>query len=356
MRVREAFIDRSALEHNFKQIKLRAPRSAILAMVKSNAYGHGLERVAKILTEADGFGVACIDEVERLRNTDIRQRIVLMTGFHTTEELLCLHQLDATPVIHNELQISILSESHLTSPISVWVKVDIGMGRLGFQPAEMGVIIERLRNLSSRVNILGLLAHFSSADSLSSPATPQQMTLFQELLQTHHLPGSLAHSAGIFGWQASLHDWVRPGITIYGVSPFPDSTGLDLNLKPVMTLKSRLLAVHQLNKGSSVSYGGLFVCPENMPVGVVEMGYGDGYPRHAAMGTPILIRGKRCPLIGRVCMDMLIVDLRSLPTAQIGDEVILWGKGLPIEEVAKCADTIGYELLCHVSQRVSTHE
>ncbi len=355
MRVRQATIDRSALEHNFKQIQSRAPRSAILAMVKSNAYGHGLERVAKTLTEADGFGVACIDEVERLRNADIRQRIVLMTGFHTPEELLCLHQLEATPVIHNELQISILSESNLTSSIPVWVKVNIGMGRLGFQLTEVGDVLERLRNLSSRIKILGLMAHFSSADSLASPATQQQMTLFQQLLQTHHLPGSLAHSAGIFGWQASLHDWVRPGIALYGVSPFPDCTGLDLNLRPVMTLKSRLLAVHQLTKGSSVSYGGLFVCPENMPVGVVEIGYGDGYPRHAAMGTPILIRGQRCALIGRVCMDMIIVDLRSIPNAQIGDEVTLWGEGLPIEEVAKCADTIGYELLCHVSQRVSTH-
>lgn len=356
MRVRQATIDRSALEHNFKQIQSRAPRSAILAMVKSNAYGHGLERVAKVLTEADGFGVACVDEVERLRNADIRQTIVLMTGFHTPEELLCLNQLEATPVIHNELQLNILSESNLSTPLSVWVKVDIGMGRLGFQPTEVSIVLERLRNLSPQVKILGLMAHFSSADSLASPSTPQQMTSFQQLLQTHHLPGSLAHSAGIFGWQASLHDWIRPGIAIYGVSPFPDCTGLDLNLRPVMTLKSRLLAVHQLAKGSSVSYGGLFVCPENMPVGVVEIGYGDGYPRHAAMGTPILIHGQRCALIGRVCMDMLLVDLRSAPSAQIGDEAILWGEGLPIEEIAKCADTIGYELLCHVSQRVSTHE
>ena len=326
MRVRQATIDRSALEHNFKQIQSRAPRSAILAMVKSNAYGHGLERVAKVLTEADGFGVACVDEVERLRNADIRQTIVLMTGFHTPEELLCLHQLEATLVIHNELQLNILAEQKLSSPLSAWVKVDIGMGRLGFQPTEIAIVLERLRNLSPQVKIIGLMAHFSSADSLASPSTPQQMTAFQQLLQTHHLPGSLAHSAGIFGWQASLYDWIRPGIAIYGVSPFPDCTGLDLNLRPVMTLKSRLLAVHQLAKGSSVSYGGLFVCPENMPVGVVEIGYGDGYPRHAAMGTPILIHNQRCALIGRVCMDMLLVDLRSAPSAQIGDEAILWEK------------------------------
>jgi alanine racemase len=353
VRVRQATIDRAALEHNFRQIQMRAPHSAILAMVKSNAYGHGLERVAQVLREADGFGVACVDEVERLRDADIRQTIVLMTGFHTQEELLCLQQLQATPVIHNDRQLDILSATDLSTPLPIWIKVDVGMGRLGFLPSEIATVLDRIRSLSSRVKLLGLMAHFSSADDLASSCTSQQLTIFQQLLQTHRLAGSLAHSAGIFGWPASLHDCVRPGITLYGVSPFADRTGLDLNLRPVMTLRSRLLAVHQLPKGSSVSYGGQFVCPETMPVGVVEMGYGDGYPRHAASGTPILIHGRRCALMGRVCMDMLMVDLRAAPTAVIGDEVVLWGEGLPIEEVAKCAETIGYELLCHVSQRVS---
>jgi alanine racemase len=179
------------------------------------------------------------------------------------------------------------------------------------------------------------------------------MALFQDCLTTHRLAGSLAHSAGIFAWQGAQHEWVRPGITLYGVSPFTDRSGADLNLRPVMTLTSRLLTVHQLPKGSAVSYGGQFVCPETMPVGVVEIGYGDGYPRHAVTGTPIMVQGQRCALIGRVCMDMLVVDLRLVPQAKVGDEVVLWGQGLPVEEVARCAGTIGYELLCHVSQRVS---
>lgn len=353
MRVRQASIDLSALTHNFRQIKQRAPQSAILAMVKSNAYGHGLERVAKALSEADAFGVACIEEVERLRGADIRQPIVVMTGFHTSEELRWLQQVQATAVVHHHPQLDILSSTDFSESISVWVKIDIGMGRLGFQPGEIAAVLERLQGLGRRVKIQGLMAHFSSADNLESPCTPSQMAIFQDCLKTYRLPGSLAHSAGIFGWQGSLHDWIRPGIALYGVSPFTDKTGADLGLQPVMTLSSRLLTVHHLDKGSAVSYNGLFVCPETMPVGVVEMGYGDGYPRHAVTGTPTLIHGIRCPLIGRVCMDMLVVDLRPVPQAKVGDEVILWGKGLPVEEIARSAGTIGYELLCHVSQRVS---
>lgn len=356
MRVREVTIDRTALAHNFDQIRQRASRSAILAMVKSNAYGHGLERVAKTLTEADGFGVACIDEVERLRAADIRQNIVIMTGFHTLEELLLLQQLQATPVIHNEQQLAILNTANTAGPIPVWVKVDIGMGRLGFKPSEIALVLEKCQNSSAHVDVLGLMAHFSSADDRQSSCTPHQITLFSELLNTHRQRGSLSHSAGIFGWPDLQHEVVRPGITLYGVSPFSEGSGLDLNLQPVMTLRSRLLAVHQLPKGAAVSYGGQFTCPEPMPVGVVEMGYGDGYPRHATTGTPILVGGRRCSLIGRVCMDMLMVDLRSAPQATVGEEVVLWGQGLPIEEVARCAGTIGYELLCHVSQRVSVRE
>lgn len=356
MRARQATIDCGALDYNFRQIRQRAPQSAILAMVKSNAYGHGLERVAQTLTDADGFGVACVEEVERLRAASIRQSIVLMTGFHNQEELLWLQQLQVTPVIHSVQQLVLLAATELSRPMPVWVKVDVGMGRLGFQPQELSEVLERLQHCRARVKVMGLMAHFSAADDSASPCTPQELTLFQQLLQTHRLPGSLAHSAGIFGWPTSLYDWVRPGISLYGVSPYAGRTGLDLNLKPVMTLKSRLLAVHLLPKGARVSYGGQFVCPQAMPVGVVEIGYGDGYPRHAVTGTPMLVQGRRCPLIGRVCMDMLMVDLRGAPGATVGDEVVLWGQGLPVEEVAQCAQTIGYELLCHVSQRVSVHE
>jgi alanine racemase len=353
VRVRQAYIDLAALDHNFHQIKQRAPRSSILAMVKSNAYGHGLERVAKVLTEADGFGVACVEEVERLRAADIRQTIVLMTGFHTQEELPWLQQLQTTLVIHNQQQLAILFAADLAEPLPVWIKVDIGMGRLGFRPGEIAEVLERLSHCRNKVVVKGLMGHFSTADDLQAACTPQQITLFQQLLNTHRLPGSLAHSAGIFAWRESLLDCVRPGITLFGVSPFANRSGEELNLRPVMTLSSRLLAVHQLPKGTQVSYGGQFICPEAMPVGVIEMGYGDGYPRHAASGTPILVQGRRCALIGRVCMDMLMVDLRAAPKAAVGDEVVLWGQGLPIEEVAQSAGTIGYELLCHVSQRVS---
>ncbi len=356
MRVRQATIDRAALAHNFEQIRRRVPRTAILAMVKSNAYGHGLERVAKTLTEADGFGVACIEEVARLRACNIRQPIVIMTGFNSPEALIQLHQLEATAVIHNEQQLAILAEANCPRPLPIWVKVDIGMGRLGFSPTELTYVLERLANCRSQAKIIGLMAHFSSADDPQASCTPAQITLFTQLLATHRLAGSLSHSAGLLAWPDANHQMVRPGISLYGVSPFSEGVGADLNLRPVMTLRSQLLAIHQLPKGAPVSYGGQFVCPADMRVGVVEMGYGDGYPRHAVSGTPLLVGGRRCTLIGRVCMDMLMVDLRTAPDAVVGTEVVLWGQGLPIEDVARSAGTIGYELLCHVSQRVSIIE
>lgn len=352
MNIRQAHINLSALQHNLAIVRGAAPQSAILAMIKANAYGHGLERIALALTAADAFGVACCDEVERLRAVDIQKPIVVMTGFHSIAELRLLQQLNATVVVHNHQQLAMLAQNPLTSPIKVWLKVDVGMSRLGFNVAEIDAVLMQLLNAKSVDREVVLLGHLADAADPQSNYTSAQLQQFNELATRYGLNCSLANSAGILSLPAAHYQWVRPGIMLYGVSPYDGHLAAEYNLLPVMTLKSRLLSVTQLAKGTRVSYGGTFVCPEAMPVGVVEIGYGDGYPRHAENGTPILVNGRRCSLIGRVCMDMLMVDLRNAPDAVMGDEVILWGEHLPIEEVATHAKTIGYELLCHVTQRV----
>ncbi|MDQ2993470.1 MAG: alanine racemase [Pseudomonadota bacterium] len=356
MRVRQAHIDLAALHHNFALVRRSAPQSAVLAMLKSNAYGHGLERIAKALPQADAFGVACVREVERLREAGIRQDIVLMTGFHTLEELHHLHHLNASIVVHSRAQLDMLASTILSSPIRVWLKVDIGMARLGFSVAEIPEVLATLQALTVVAEDIVLLGHFSDAADLHSPYTAPQLQQFHQLTLNLQVSASLANSAGILTLPTAHYQWVRPGIMLYGASPCDTMSAAAFDLRPVMTLKSRLLSVQKLAAGARVSYGGQFSCPEPMPVGVVEMGYGDGYPRHAENGTPMLVSGKRCPLIGRVCMDMMMVDLRNAPHAEVGDEVVLWGDQLPIEEIATSAKTIAYELLCHVSQRVDVTE
>lgn len=352
MSQRQAHINLSALQHNFNQVRLAAPNSAVLAMIKSNAYGHGLQRVALALTDADAFGVASFDEVEALRKADIQKPIMLMTGFYSIAELTLLQQLNTMIVVHNPQQMAMLAQHPLTTPIKVWLKVDLGMSRLGFAVDEIEDVLKQLQANRMIDPEIVLFGHFSDCFDLQSIHTIVQLAKFQELATRCGLPCSLSNSAAILTQPAAHYQWVRPGIMLYGVSPCDERAAADFNLLPVMTLKSRLLRVNHLAKGARVSYGGNFVCPEAMPVGVVEMGYGDGYPRHAENGTPILVNGHRCAIIGRVCMEMLMVDLRNAPDASVGDDVILWGDQLPIEEVATSAKTIGYELLCKVTQRV----
>lgn len=344
-------IDLTALQKNLEKVRKLAPGRKVIAMIKANAYGHGVVRIANALAGADALGVASLDEGILLREAGIMQPIILFEGaFEVAElELASLH--DFTLVVHHLPQVEMLEQAKLNKPLSVWLKLNTGMHRLGFNPAEAHSIYERLTCLSSVNHPIGLMTHFAEADVVSSDSTLQQMKLFHEA--THHLPGprSMANSAGILAWPDSYGDWVRPGLMLYGASPFMDKTGMDLGLIPVMTLWSRLIAITQVKKGGKVGYGGTWVAPEDRRIGVVGVGYGDGYPQFAQNGAPVLVNGRECQLAGRVSMDMLTVDLRHQPEAKIGDEVVLWGAGLPIERLARHCNSSAYEILTRMTSR-----
>lgn len=344
-------INADALRHNLKQVRKLVPSSRVLAMIKANAYGHGLINVAHALADADAFGVAFLEEALQLRAAGIQQPIVLMEGFYGATELAEISQNDLAVVVHQYSQLEILEQQELKTPLTVWLKIDTGLHRLGFLPEEVAEVWRRLKKCK-HVGEIHLLSHFTEPDDLYKSTTLQQLACFDRSIAELSAQRSLANSAAILAWPATHYEWVRPGIMLYGVSPFADKIGADHNLQPVMTLRSELIAVQSLCKGDTVGYGGTWICPENMPVGIIAIGYGDGYPRHAKNGTPVLVNNAVVPLIGRVSMDMIAVDLRTQPHAKIGDSVVLWGEGLPVEQVAHAAGTIAYELLCHVTPRV----
>lgn len=347
----EAHIDLIALQHNCQQIRKLTSPSKMMAMVKSDAYGHGLLQVVKSLIDVDALGVACLDEALVLRKAGITKRIVLMSGFSNVTELSVINKYGLDVVVHHENQVEILQASKLNSPLNVWLKVDTGMHRLGFATQDAERAYYKLSKIFQVQQPLYIMTHLANADDLSESTTCKQLDLFKRI-SFYSNPKSIANSAAIINCPESYADWVRPGIMLYGVSPLFNKTGEEIGLRPVMTLQSKIIAVKQLAKGDRVGYGGIWKCPENMPVGVVSIGYGDGYPRHAKNGTPVLVNGVQCQVIGRVSMDMLTVDLRNNPDAKCGDRVILWGKGLPVEYIAKFATTISYELLCGLTQRV----
>lgn len=344
-------LDISALQHNFHRVQQLAPNRKILAMVKANAYGHGAEKIAKGLPNADAFGVSTINEAIQLRNANIKQDIVLMQGFNSAEDLSIISSFNLQVVIHDWSQLNFLEQQYLTMPLVIWIKIDTGMHRLGFEPQALPEITHRLQKINNIEKSFRYMTHFASSEQLHNPFTQNQ---YQEFLNaTENLPGlkSLANSAAILGWPNTHGDWVRPGLILYGVSPFPQKMGSDHDLKPVMNWHSSLMVVHQLKKGDGIGYNSTFICPEDMPVGVVAAGYGDGYPRQAKNGTPVLVNNNRVPIIGRISMDMLTVDLRNQPDAKIGDIVLFWGMGLPIEEIARSVEMSPYQLLCGVRQR-----
>ena len=355
-RAAQAAINLKALRHNLGRVKQLAPNSKTIAVIKADGYGHGIVRVAKALDEADKFGVASLDEALELRSKGNRKPIVLLEGVFEASEFSKAGLQNAEVVIHHISQLEMLEEyartaSNAASRISVWLKIDTGMHRLGFPPSIVQTVWQRLQAIAL-VKDICLMTHLANADNQQDMVTKMQLQLFTNATQGLQAPRSIANSGGVLGWPETHADFVRPGIMLYGVTPFNTGSGLDYDLQPVMTLSSELIAVNYQKKDSAVGYGGTWVCPEDMPVGVVAIGYGDGYPRHAKNGTPVLVNGKRAKLIGRVSMDMICVDLREQPDAKVGDPVVLWGEGLPVEEIARSADTIGYELLCHVTQRV----
>lgn len=345
-----AYLSAAALRHNFERVRHYAPESHVMAIIKANAYGHGLAWAAKHLHDADAFGVASVEEGVALRTAGVRQAICLLEGFFDADELALIGKHQLAPVLHHESQLWDL-ENTPVQPLDIWLKIDTGMHRLGFRPEATPDVVERLRK-SGKLASLRLMSHLANADNTFDATTTVQLERFLSVAEAVGGERSLANSAGLIGWPPTRLDWVRPGIMLYGGSPMMGQGASTFGLQPVMTLASQLIAVNPCRKGEVIGYGGDWICPEDMPIGVVAIGYGDGYPRHAPSGTPVLVNGKRVPLVGRVSMDMITVDLRTQPDARVGDVAILWGRGLPVEEIANAAGTIGYELLCHVTPRV----
>jgi len=356
-RAARAVINLSALQHNLQRARAAAPHSQQYAVIKANGYGHGMVPVAQALNDADGFGVASLEEALELRKAGIKQSILLLEGFFHSDELEHIQENDIQVVVHHEEQLVALEKWSSTGHVSVkplvtWLKVDTGMHRLGFDSSEVEEKFQRLSGCECVDKPIRFMTHLANADDLFDRTTQQQIDVFKGLLSEAEVIRSIANSAGILGWMGSYSDIARPGILLYGASPFLNETAQDRGLLPVMTLRSEIIAVKQCRKGDAVGYGGAWICPEDMSIGIVGIGYGDGYPRHAENGTPVLVNGKRVPLVGRVSMDMICVDLRAHANVKPGDEVVLWGEGLPAEEVASSASTIAYELFCAVTARV----
>jgi len=349
-----ASINLAALKSNLEVVRKFCPNSKVYAVVKANAYGHGMYEVAKALKDVDGLAVARSDEALYLRSKGIRTSILILGGVYSDIEFRRATAHNIELVIHNDQQLAMVTDAANRASlrtIRIWIKIDSGMHRLGFAPERFAEIYEILKSKTSASQFV-LITHLANADDVKDKTTTAQLNRFNKIAQGLDLPCSIANSAGIVAWEASRADIVRPGIMLYGASPLLDKSAQQIGLQPVMTLSSKLISINKLKKGDAVGYGGDWVCPEAMSVGVVSVGYGDGYPRHAKAGTPVLVNGVRVPLIGRVSMDMICVDLRGLPLAKAGDPVILWGEGLPADEVAGHAGTIAYDLFCGVTGRV----
>lgn len=346
-----ATINLSALKHNWDAACAHAPRSRVLAVVKADAYGHGAARVAGALSGAQAFGVAGIDEAVALREAGIRAPICLLSGFQESAELPVMARHAIGSVVHEETQIEDLQAARLDRPIAVWLKIDSGMHRLGFAPAQVEAAVARLVAVPA-VGELRLMSHFANADDTADDYTAAQLKCFLDIAVKYKYACSIANSAGVVAWPDTHLDWVRPGIMLYGASPLLGRAAVDLGLQPVMSLTSRIIAVRTLQAGDPIGYGGDWVCPAATRVAIIACGYGDGYPRHAPSGTPVWIAGRAAPLVGRVSMDLLAVDLAAHPEAQVGTPVELWGAHLPVDTVAHHAGTIAYELLCGVTARV----
>lgn len=348
----KAVIDLAAIRHNYNVARQAAPYSKVMAAIKSNAYGHGLVQVASALAEADAFGVARLEEALTLRNAQIKNRVVLLSELLNESELqLCAQQKLDLVVFSNE-SVSNLLSAKLAEPVSVWLKIDSGMHRLGIPLKQVKALYSQLKK-SPLVDEIILMTHFHSADEINNPATDQQTDLFMDYCSELDARKSLANSAATLAWPRSHQDWIRPGIMLYGADPLSKANELSRQLKPVMQFSSRLIAINTIPAGASVGYNATWHSARKSTIGTIAAGYADGYPRHAGNGTPVLINKKWVPLVGRVSMDLITVDLSDHPEARVGDEVILWGKHLDVREIAFRSNTISYDLLTGIGKRVA---
>lgn len=350
-----AEIDLAAWQHNLAQVRRHAPKARVMAVIKANAYGHGVLQAAKALDDADAFALARLDEALALREAGITKPLVVMGGAYAPDAMRKAAGQGIRLGIHEWAQLETLASLPAQHRPQCLLKLDTGMHRLGFLPERTEAAWQQLKSLGCLNEEPLLLSHMACADELQSPQIEQQWASLAHWIDYFDCHYSIANSALILSRPELQGDWVRPGIMLYGASPFEDRTGSEFGLRPVMSLKTRLVAVKQIARGEPVGYGATWTSPEAMPLGIAAIGYGDGYPRHAPSGTAVLVKGIEVPLVGRVSMDMITLDLRKCPDARPGDEVCLWGQGLPAERIAASAGTIAYQLFCNISNRVIFH-
>lgn len=346
-----ANINLAAVRHNLKVVRKLAPASKIACVVKADAYGHGISRVADALQAADLLAVATADEAAMLRNGGWTGRLLLLEGFANADDLQLAQSLQLEMVIHQQAQIDALRQRRVGADNRLWLKLDSGMHRLGFPLTDTHAACTALESIGGPGSVI-LMTHFACADEPGKVMTQKQIQQFEDAVQGLDAQQSLANSAGIINFPQAHKDLVRPGIMLYGISPDAARSAATIGLKPVMTLSSELIAIQQCARGETVGYGASYECPEDMRIGVAAIGYADGYPRSLRNGAPLLVNGRQACLAGRVSMDLITLDLRGHDEARIGDPVVLWGEGLAVESVAPWADAIAYELICGVTGRV----
>ncbi len=352
MKEATAVIDCRALRHNLQQIRQRAPQSRLMAIVKANAYGHGLLKIAHTITDTDCYAVARITEALMLRSSGIIKPILLLEGFFSADDLRVLVVNNIDTVVHNVEQLNALEHADLNTPVRVWMKLDTGMHRLGVRLDQAEAFYRRLSRCQNVIQPVNIMSHFSCADEPDIDITVQQLDCFNSFIADKPGQKSISASSGILLWPQAHYDWVRPGIMMYGVSPLSNVDASHFHLQSVMTLKSSLIAVREHHCGEPVGYGATWKSTANTRLGVVAIGYGDGYPRNAPFGTPVWINGRKVPIVGRVSMDMLSVDLGPASMDKVGDEATLWGRPLPVETVAAFTGVSAYELITKLTSRV----
>ncbi|MGI9227358.1 MAG: alanine racemase [Gammaproteobacteria bacterium] len=348
-----ALINLSHLKHNLSIVKKIAHHSKVMAVVKADAYGHGVLSVCKSLSQTDAFSVACINEAVELRENGVTKPILSLQGFSTEKELQFAIAHNIEIVLHHPDQLKQLqSYTSIVHPLDVYVKIDTGMHRLGFEPSQFDAVITQLKSLLPNESKISVMTHLACADEINNPATEQQLELFDHTLNGQEFIQSIANSAGILAWPKSHRDWVRPGLMLYGVNPLDaDVDKLNVELKPVMSFRAPVISIKQCLQGDRIGYGGDYCCPHDMVIAVVAAGYADGYPRHIPGAPMISIHNKSVPIVGRVSMDMITADITGIES-QVGDEVELWGNDISVEKIARDADTISYELLCAAGNAV----
>jgi alanine racemase len=348
-----ALINLSALRHNYALAQSLSTPGQAMPIVKANAYGHGAIHIARALEPmAPALGVACIEEAVELREAGISKPILLLEGFFSSDELELAAALDFWIMVQNEPQLQALESARLAQPLTCWLKFDTGMHRLGFEPSAARRLHSRLQACPNVADEVVLATHFACADDLGRDFTDRQIQLFRTHTKGIDAPCSLANSPGLLGWPQARAQWNRPGFMLYGHSPFSQPHPQAAALQPVMTLRSEIMAIRDVAPGESVGYAAAWTARRPSRIATIPVGYGDGYPRHAESSTPVLINGQRAQLVGRVSMDMITVDVTDVGDVTIGSEVILWGENLSANEVAEHAETIGYEIMTRLHNRV----